>query len=171
MGKSLPPKALFSAEIFLLVTLSCYCCLPCSVVRTQANLLRGFPGGSVVKSMLAKQGMPFRSLGKIPWNRKWQPTPVLLPGKPRDRGTWWATVHGVTKELDRTLATKQQQNFLHRDSPADMSPWILILLEFSLRVSFFHHLSSSWEMRLLAPCLDVVPLFKMRCFRKPCPPP
>ena len=29
-----------------------------------------------------------------------------------DRGVWWATVHGVTKELDITLATKQQYNFV-----------------------------------------------------------
>ena len=34
---------------------------------------------------------------KIPWRRKWQPTPVFLPGKSMDRGAWWATVHGVTK--------------------------------------------------------------------------
>ena len=26
-----------------------------------------------------------------------------------DRGAWWATVYGVAKELDTTLATKQQQ--------------------------------------------------------------
>ena len=33
---------------------------------------------------------------KIPWRRKWQPTPVFLPGK-SCRGTWQATLHGVTK--------------------------------------------------------------------------
>jgi len=31
------------------------------------------------------------------WRRKWQPTPVLLPGNPVDKGAWWATVRGVTK--------------------------------------------------------------------------
>jgi len=37
-------------------------------------------------------------VGKIPWRRKGQPTPMLLPGEsPMDRGAWWATVHGVTK--------------------------------------------------------------------------
>ena len=36
-------------------------------------------------------------IGKIPWRRKWQPTPVFLPGKSMDRGDWWATVHGVTR--------------------------------------------------------------------------
>jgi len=34
---------------------------------------------------------------KEEWRRKWQPTPVFLPGKSLDRGAWWATVHGVTK--------------------------------------------------------------------------
>ena len=32
------------------------------------------------------------------WRRKWQPTPVSLPGyNPMNRGAWRATVHGVTK--------------------------------------------------------------------------
>ena len=35
-------------------------------------------------------------VGKIPWRRKWQPTPVFLPGE----SIWWATVHGVS-ESDR----------------------------------------------------------------------
>ena len=35
-------------------------------------------------------------VGKIPWRKKWQPTPVFLPGKSH-RGTWWATAHGVGK--------------------------------------------------------------------------
>ena len=34
---------------------------------------------------------------KIPWRRKWQPTPVFLPGESIDRGAWWAPVDGVTK--------------------------------------------------------------------------
>ena len=37
-------------------------------------------------------------VGKIPWRRNWQPTPVLLPGKFHG-GSWWATVHKVTKSL------------------------------------------------------------------------
>ena len=36
-------------------------------------------------------------VGKIPQRRAWQPTPVFLPENPMDRGTWWATVPGVTK--------------------------------------------------------------------------
>ena len=37
---------------------------------------------------------------KIPWRRSWQPTSVLFPGKSMDRGAWWCTVHGITKEPD-----------------------------------------------------------------------
>ena len=39
----------------------------------------GFPGGSVGKESACNARFdPW--IGKIPWSRKWQPTPVLLPG-------------------------------------------------------------------------------------------
>ena len=31
------------------------------------------------------------------WRRKWQPTPVFLPGESQDRGAWWAAVYGITQ--------------------------------------------------------------------------
>ena len=47
---------------------------------------RVFPGSSVVKNPPANSGHPWTGkfnpwTGKIPWRRKWQPTPVFLPGK------------------------------------------------------------------------------------------
>ena len=36
-------------------------------------------------------------VGKIPWRRKWQPTPVFLPGESHGRRSLWTTVHGVAK--------------------------------------------------------------------------
>ena len=38
---------------------------------------------------------------KIPWSRKWQPTPVFLPGKFHGQRSLWATVHGVPKSQTR----------------------------------------------------------------------
>ena len=43
----------------------------------------GFPGGSLVKNLPVVQKTQFDPwVGKIPWRRKWQSTPVFLPGKP-----------------------------------------------------------------------------------------
>ena len=36
-------------------------------------------------------------VGKMPWRRKWQSTPVFFLENPMDRGAWWATVHRVVK--------------------------------------------------------------------------
>ena len=33
----------------------------------------------------------------IHWRRKWQPTPVLLPGESQGRGAWWAAVYAVAQ--------------------------------------------------------------------------
>ena len=46
-----------------------------------------------------RHGFDFQ-VRKLPWRRKWQPTPVFLPGElssSADRRAWWATVYGVTK--------------------------------------------------------------------------
>ena len=45
--------------------------------------IRDFPGGSDGKSICLQCRRPGFDpwVGKIPWRRKWQPTPVLLPGK------------------------------------------------------------------------------------------
>ena len=44
---------------------------------------KGFPGGSDGKASASNAGDPGFDpwVGKIPWRRKWQPTPVFLPGK------------------------------------------------------------------------------------------
>ena len=35
-------------------------------------------------------------VGKVPWRRAWQPTPIFFPENPMERGTWWATLHRVS---------------------------------------------------------------------------
>ena len=35
-------------------------------------------------------------VGKIPWRKAWQPTPVFLPGESHEQRAWQAAVHGVT---------------------------------------------------------------------------
>ena len=35
------------------------------------------------------------------WRRKWQPTPVFLPGESQGGGAWWAAVYGVAQSQTR----------------------------------------------------------------------
>ena len=35
------------------------------------------------------------------WRRKWQPTPVFLPGESREGGAWWAAIYGVAQSRTR----------------------------------------------------------------------
>ena len=33
------------------------------------------------------------------WRRKWQPTPVFLPGESQGREAWWAAIYGVSHRI------------------------------------------------------------------------
>ena len=35
------------------------------------------------------------------WRRKWQPTPVFLPGESQGGGAWWASLYGVAQSRTR----------------------------------------------------------------------
>ena len=35
------------------------------------------------------------------WRRKWQPTPVFLPGESLGRGAWWAAIYGAAQSRTR----------------------------------------------------------------------
>ena len=63
----------------------------------------GFSGGWDHKESSCDVGDPCfnAQVGKIPWRRDWQPTPVSLPGEfCGQRGAWLTAVHGVAEELD-----------------------------------------------------------------------
>ena len=67
----------------------------------------GFPGGSVVKNPPANTGDArdvdsIPGLGRSPGEGNGNPLQNSCLGNPMDKGAWWATVHGVTKESDMT---------------------------------------------------------------------
>ena len=62
----------------------------------------------MVKRLSAMQETGFSPwVGKIPWRRKWQPTPVFLPGKSHGRSSLSGYSPWGQKQSDTT--TKQQQ--------------------------------------------------------------
>ena len=68
----------------------------------------GFPGVSVIKNLPSTAGdlasMP--ESGRSPGEGNGYPFQYSCLGNPMDKGDWYATILGVTKESD-TTATKQ----------------------------------------------------------------
>ena len=70
---------------------------------------RGFPGGSVVQNACQCRRIRFNPwVGKIVWSRKWQPTPVFLPGKFHGQRSLAGYSPRGCKRVGHNLATKQQ---------------------------------------------------------------
>ena len=68
---------------------------------TYSNLYIGIPRWCSVKESTCQFKKDRRGwfdgwVGKIPWRREWETTPVLL-GNSMDGGAWPAIVHGVAK--------------------------------------------------------------------------
>ena len=65
------------------------------------------PGGAEVKSVCLQCGRPGSDpwVGKIPWRRKWQPTPVFLPGESHG----WRSLVGYSPRVTKSRA--QLSNF------------------------------------------------------------
>ena len=54
------------------------------------------------------------------WRRKWQPTPVSLPGESQGRGAWWAAVYGVAQsrtQLKRFSSLAVESTLGHLENP------------------------------------------------------
>ena len=68
----------------------------------------GFPGSSIVKNLPAniRDMGSVSGLGGSPGEGNDNPLQYSCLGNVMDRGTWWAIVHGVTKDLN----TAQQLN-------------------------------------------------------------
>ena len=89
---------------FSVRTSSCRCSIKCC-----------FPDGSVVKNLSAKagDGGSIPGSGRSPGEGNGNLLQYYCLENPSDKGAWWATVHGVTRELIffYDLLTKQQQTF------------------------------------------------------------
>ena len=86
----------FSVLVFL-----CFFLFVCFVFL---NRNRGFSVGSVVNNPSANAGNVGSSpgSGRSPGEGNGNRLYYSCLDDPIDRGAWWATVHGVTKELDMT---------------------------------------------------------------------
>ena len=74
----------------------------------------GFPGGSAGKESAChcRRHKRYRFdpwIRKVPWSRKWQPTPVFLPGQFHGQKSLAGYCPWGCRRFGRSLVTKQQQ--------------------------------------------------------------
>ena len=55
-----------------------------------------------------------------PWRRKWQPTPVFLPGESPGWGAWWAAICGVAQSRTRLKR-------LSSSSSSSFRMWVILM--------------------------------------------
>ena len=82
----------------------------------------GFPGGSVVKNPPASTGDArdvdsIPGLGRSPGEGNGNLLQNSCLGNPMDKGAWWATVNGVTKESDMTER-------LNNNNSSNLHSWV-----------------------------------------------
>ena len=75
---------------------------------------KGFPGDSDTNESACNAGNPGFNpwVRKIPWRRKWQPTPVFLPGESHGQRSLAGYSPWGPKRVQHNLATKQQQGII-----------------------------------------------------------
>ena len=91
----------------MLYTLMCVCI----TIHIPPTTMRGFPGGASGEESACQCRRPKRRgfdpwVGKIPWRRKWQPTPVFVPGESQGQRSLARYSPQGHKELDVTEATQ-----------------------------------------------------------------
>ena len=75
-------------------------------IKNLCIYIMDFPGGAVVKNMPTNTWNTIHGfspwVGKIPWRRKWQPTPVFLPGESHGQRSLVGHSPWSPKESDTT---------------------------------------------------------------------
>ena len=87
-----------------------------TVKENYYSITLAFPGGSGTKSICLQCGRPGFDpwVRKIPWRRKWQPTPVLLPGESRG----WKSLLLLLSRFSHVRLCATPQTAAHQAPPS-----------------------------------------------------
>ena len=102
------------------------------------------------------------------WIRKWQPTPVFLPGESWGRGAWRAAVCGVAQSrtrLKRLSSSTFPSNTAWAEAASSVC-WVRKLRPKKLRARSGSH-SGRFQRRLVSPCTALLCLRLRRSTQPP----
>ena len=103
------------------------------------------------------------------WRRKWQPTPVFLPGESQGRGAWWAAIYGVAQSRTRLkwLSSSSSSSSSSIWEP-NTSFWKIYLSQFNRKVKNNSFKSVRTQGRIIYYIIFPWTFFSviLKCFRK-----
>ena len=101
-------QLVYASDLLLIAICVYYCRL---IIGTNLRWLSGKESAWQVGGVRLMPG-----LGRLPWRRKCNPLQYSCLGNPMDRGSWWVTVHGITKESEITYWLNNNNKILGRGS-------------------------------------------------------
>ena len=94
-------------------------------------------------------------VGKIPWRRKWQPTPVFLPGKFHGQTSLVGYSPWGFKRVGYDLATEQQQNECSFAILNYAKSSLPVLCKWNNKAWGTAHLLTTWFTKYLKPTIEI----------------
>ena len=109
----------------------------------------GFPGRTSepsCQSRIRKRHWFNPWVGKIPWSRASQPTPVFLPGEPLYTGAWWAAGHefAMSRTQLKQVSTRYPNMWFYHNTSIYASWLFELLLRFCYCEQYCHEQSSTY---------------------------
>ena len=98
------------------------------------------------------------------WRRKWQPTPVFLPGESQGRGNWWTAICGVAQSRTRlkrlsssssSSCSVSSQVFFRKNGSICRCSFSVSRGEGELKVFLHHYLGSLFLQSLRRQIINV----------------
>ena len=81
------------------------------------------------------------------WRRKWQPTPVFLPGESQGWGSVVAAVYGVAQSRTEATQQQQQQLSLYKAISQLMGMFYNISKSIFLHMSLYLNIFVEWNLK------------------------
>ena len=102
------------------------------------------------------------------WRRKWQPTPVFLPGESQDGGAWWAAVYEVAQS--RTWLMRLSSIRIHKLQCWNIMEYVYVFIFMIswLWVNYNNIIFTICYLSSMYVCINVLIILIIKYYYYPC---